>query len=137
MNQEVIDQRKKDAADVFDKKRVQLAAKEWNKEERRLRALGPNIFAPSHPPVTPRRRIPATFSPPASLLRSVSPPPKRRRMIVVLPVRVTTQELQQGRWAGQKQQQQGQDRGQESSEKPQNQAMGRGQRVRKPRRAGQ
>ena len=138
MNQEVIDQRKKDATDVFDEKRAQLAAKEWNKEERRLRALGPNIFAPPRPPATPRRRIPATFSPPASLLRPVSPPPRRRRMIVILPARVTTQELQQGRWAGQKQQQQeGQDRGQESSEKPQNQPMGRGQRVRKPRRASQ
>ena len=142
MNQEVIDQRKKDAADAFDEKRAQLATKEWNKEERRLRALGPNIFAPPRPPDTPRRRIPATFSPPASPLRLMSPPPRhhprRRRMIVILPVRVTTQELQQGRWAGQKQQEQeGQDRGQESSEKPQNQPMGRGQRVRKPRRAGQ
>ncbi|KAK3171027.1 hypothetical protein OEA41_003111 [Lepraria neglecta] len=48
INQEVIDQRKKDAAIVYDEKKAQQALKEWNKEERRLRALGPNIFAPPH-----------------------------------------------------------------------------------------
>ena len=78
INKEVIDQRKKDAAITYNKKMVQQALKELNKEERRLRALGPNIFALPRPPATSRRRTPATqISPPApaSLLRPVSPPP--------------------------------------------------------------
>ena len=118
MNQEIIDQRKKDAAVAFDKKKAQKALKELEKEERRLRALGPNIFAPPRLPATPKRRALATqISPPASLLRLVSPPPRRlpatlqyavsppqrrRRMVVILPVRVTTQDLQQGRWGQQR-----------------------------------
>ena len=39
INQEVIDQRKKDTAITYNKKKAQQVLKEWNKEERRLRAL--------------------------------------------------------------------------------------------------
>ena len=110
------DQRKKDTTIAYNKKKAQQVLKEWNKEERRLRALGPNIFAPPRPPATPRRRTLATqISPPApaSLLRPISPPPRRlpailrravspqlrrRRIVVRLSVRVTMQDLQQGRW---------------------------------------
>ena len=119
LNQEVVDQRKKDAADVIDKKRTQHAVNECNKEERGLRALGPNIFAQPRPPVTPRRRAPAAISsPPASLFRPDSPPLRCRRMIMILPVRVTTQELQQVRWAAHSQ---AQGPGQESSKHPEKQ----------------
>ena len=58
MDQDVMDQRKKDAAEKFAEKNAEKALKEWNKEEKRLRALGPNIFAPQRP-ATPRRRAPA------------------------------------------------------------------------------
>lgn len=130
LNQEVIDQRKADAADKFKEKNAQKALKEWNKEEKILRALGPELFAPSRVSITSRRRPQATQkSPPASLLRSISSPLHRRRMIVRLQVRVSIQELQQGRWSINKgQEQQGQEQGQE-------QPMGRGQGVKKPRKA--
>ncbi|KAL2055958.1 hypothetical protein ABVK25_003600 [Lepraria finkii] len=59
MNQDVIDQRKKDAAEKYAEKNAKKALKEWNKEEKRLRALGPNIFAPPRLLATPRRHAPA------------------------------------------------------------------------------
>ena len=94
MNQDVIDQRKKDATEKYAEKNAEKALKEWNKEEKRLRALGPNIFALPRLPATPRRHAlalaPATkLSPLLSLPRFISPPPRRRRIIVKLPVRVT------------------------------------------------
>ena len=132
MNQDVIDQREKDAAEKFDKASTKKALTELAKEEKRLRGLGPELFALPRPPATPRRRTPVTHrSPPPSLLCPIPLPPRRRRMVVVLPVRVSTQELQQGRWAGYHSQEQG------SSGELQNRPMGRGQRIRKPRRAAQ
>ncbi|KAK3176512.1 hypothetical protein OEA41_007835 [Lepraria neglecta] len=66
INQDVIDQRKKDAAEKYTEKNAERALKEWNKEEKRLRALGPNIFAPPRLLATPRRHPTAAAQIPPS-----------------------------------------------------------------------
>ncbi|KAK3169016.1 hypothetical protein OEA41_005464 [Lepraria neglecta] len=72
MNQDVIDQRKKDAAEKFAEKNAEKALKEWNKEEKRLRALGPNIFAPQ--PFTVIKPPPPHFSSAKTSARELAPP---------------------------------------------------------------
>ncbi|KAK3173602.1 hypothetical protein OEA41_006934 [Lepraria neglecta] len=107
--------------------------KERSQEIRRLNILGPELFAPPRPPATPRRRAPAAPpSPPAALLSPISPPERRQKKIVILRLRVTTQDLQQGRLA------EGWEQGKHMQQGPgelKDQLMGRGQRVRKPRKA--
>ena len=52
MNQDVIDQRKKDAAEKFNKASTEKVLKKLAKEEKRLRGLGPELFALPRPPAT-------------------------------------------------------------------------------------
>ncbi|KAK3179109.1 hypothetical protein OEA41_001248 [Lepraria neglecta] len=128
MNQDIINERKAKYTAISQEKESKKKEKEWSQELRRLRTIGPKLFAPPRPPATPRRRTPATQQPPsASLLQPISPLQQRRRLIVALRVRVSGQDLQQGRWAVQRQEPQ------ESSAEQENQPMGRGQRVREPR----
>ncbi|KAK3168202.1 hypothetical protein OEA41_004648 [Lepraria neglecta] len=121
MNQDIVDERKAKYTATAQQKELKKKEKEWDHKIKRLRTLGPDLFAPPRPPVTPRRRAPApVLLPPATLLHPIIPPAKRQKKIVALRVRVTTQDLQQGRWAEHGKY------GQQSSGELENQPMGRG-----------
>ena len=125
-----------------------LADKEWNKEWIAMRVLGPIIFEESRAAkkryqtaiatltsLLPSPQKPSQPAPPTKTISQSEHAPLRvLKKIIRLPVRVTTQELKDGRWSmkaggGTLQGQKVED------EAEQCQALGRGQRVRKPRKA--
>ena len=102
MNQCIVDERKARYIATAQQKESKKKEKEWDQEIKRLRILGPDLFTPPRPPATPRRRAPAPpTSPPATLICPNSPPARRQKKIVTLRLRVTTADLQQGRWKAQ------------------------------------
>ncbi len=123
-------EREERAKNKRDEKAIRRSQAEWNKEIKRLGKLAPQLFEAPPPrkvqvpktPKTPKkatsvRELPQTPGTPLQLV-----PSRPLRLIVRLLVRVSTQELQQGRW-GQPRQAQQKDGGEQ---------LGRGQRLRKP-----
>ena len=129
---------------------AQKVAKEWHKEWQSLGSISTQIFEESRA-ATKRYQIAMASQPALPALTSPTkpslprakkldiggaeqPPPRAARLIIRLYVRVTTEELKRGRWAvgtvagalG------GQDKAEGTG---QGWRMGRGQRIRKPRRA--
>ena len=125
-------------AKILDRKALRqvLAEEEWKEEWECLQILRPTIFEESR--AAAKRRQIALASPrkPQPRVKAIThsrpeqAPPRAQRLIVRLPVRVTTQELNHGRWRIRVLQ------GQEVVDGLDGALpMGKGQRVRKPRRA--
>lgn len=112
--------------------------KAWDKEWSFLIRISPHAFEESQAAIKRRQKALQNLQQSQKAQpydgRTDRAPQRSMRLIVRLRVRVTTQELEQGRWAIKN----GAERLEEidsAGDLDQLQAMGRGQRVRKPRRA--
>ena len=77
MNQDIFDERKARYIATAQQKESKKKEKEWDLEIRRLRTLGPDLFAPPRPPARPKRRA-------AAALHPILPPARRQKKIIAL-----------------------------------------------------